>query len=216
MKYQIIPVTDFAQNCSIIWCESTHKAAIIDPGGDIDLLIDFINQNQLSLEKILLTHGHLDHVGATAELKKRYQIPIIGPHKDVEFLINALDLQSQMFNFPTVEHFSPDQWLKQDDQITVGNIQLDVLHCPGHTPGHVVLIEQTQQLAFVGDVLFKGAIGRTDFPRGNHQQILQSIKHQLWTKNPDTAFVPGHGSMSTFAEERKSNPYVADDQLLNI
>lgn len=216
MNYQIIPVTSYEQNCSIISCPVTGKAAAVDPGGDVHHLLEAIEKAGVTLEKILLTHGHLDHVGGTGELAAATGASIHGPHKDDDFLIKTLGSQSEMFGFPKPKNFIPKQWLEDGDQIQLGKLTLDVVHCPGHTPGHIVFINHENKLAFVGDVVFKGAIGRTDFPRGNQLQLLQSIKYKLWNQDPDIQFVPGHGPMSTFAEERQSNYFAADHVLRNV
>lgn len=211
MKYTVIPVTPYQQNCSLIWCEQTHQAALIDPGGDIDKLLAGVAKHGLQLVKLILTHGHLDHVGAAGILAERLGLPIEGPHRDDAFLLDALPEQSAMFGFPHTEPFEPTRWLNQGDRVDVGEIALDVVHCPGHTPGHIVLVEPTARLAFVGDVLFQGSIGRTDFPRGNHADLIRSIKTRLWPLGDDITFIPGHGPLSTFGRERRSNPYVGDD-----
>ncbi len=208
MKYQTIPVTPFEQNCNIIWCEETLACGIIDPGGDIALLIAAIDSQQLKPEAIYLTHAHLDHVGGTTELAKHYKIPVIGPHKEDEFWLNMLPKQSEMFNFPLCEVFKPDQWLKHGDTITFGKEILEVRFTPGHTPGHVVLINEHEKRVFVGDVLFKGSIGRTDFPRGDHAQLMESIKTQLWSLDDDFTVVSGHGPETTIGHEKSTNPHV--------
>lgn len=208
MKYQIIPVTHFAQNCTLLWCENTHEAALVDPGGDIDKLEAAIANHGLTLKKIILTHAHIDHAGAVAEMVKRHSIPIEGPHREDQFWIDALPLQSQQFGFPKSDAFTPDRWLEDGDQVRVGEQTLDVLHCPGHTPGHVVLIHPESQLALVGDVLFAGSIGRTDFPRGDHQTLIDSIQKKLFPLGDDIEFIPGHGPNSTFGTERRQNPFV--------
>jgi len=210
MKYAIIPVTPFEQNCTLIWCESTNKAAVVDPGGDIARITAKISELDLQLEKILLTHAHIDHAGGTAELAASAQVPIEGPHIEDKFWIDGLPQQSQMFGFPSVEVFDPDRWLVDGDQITVGNEKLQVLHCPGHTPGHVVFFSETEQLALVGDVLFQGSIGRTDFPKGDHPTLISSIREKLFPLGDEVAFIPGHGPMSTFGQERRTNPFVSD------
>jgi hydroxyacylglutathione hydrolase len=210
IKYQIVPVTPFEQNCSVLWCDKTKKAAVVDPGGDLDRVIAVLEREGLSLEKILLTHAHIDHAGGTAELSKQYSVPIEGPHKEDKFWIDSLLQQSQMFGFPEVETFTPDRWLVGGDKVTVGESSLDVVHCPGHTPGHVVFFSSESQLALVGDVLFNGGIGRTDFPKGDHATLIKSIKERLWPLGNNVAFIPGHGPMSTFGAERKTNPFVAD------
>lgn len=210
MKYISIPVTAFQQNCSLIWCEATGEGAFVDPGGDMALLLQAAEQHSVNITKLLLTHGHMDHVGATAEMAKHYQVPIIGPHKDDDFWIKGLEGQAKMMGFQPVEVFEPNQWLNHGDTVSVGEQTLDVLHCPGHTPGHVVFFHPPSKLAFVGDVLFSGSIGRTDFPKGNYEQLIQSIRQNLWPLGNDVTFVPGHGPNSTFGQERQSNPYVAD------
>lgn len=203
-----LPVTPFAQNCSLIWCSQSRKAALVDPGGETERLLAAVAERDLELESILLTHGHLDHVGATGELKAKTGVPIIGPGRDDAFWIEALAQQAQMFGFPPVQGFAPDRWLAQGDSVTVGEETLEVYHCPGHTPGHVVLLHRAQRLAFVGDVLFRGSIGRTDFPRGNHQQLIDSILHTLLPLGDDVTFVPGHGPEGTLGEERLHNPFL--------
>lgn len=203
-----LPVTAFAQNCSLVWCSETNKAALIDPGGEAPHLLAEIAKRGLTLESILLTHGHLDHVGASGELLKTQAVPVIGPGKEDEFWITALAQQVQMFGFDPVPNFTPTRWLSQGDSVTVGNETLEVYHCPGHTPGHVVLVHHEQQLAFVGDVLFNGGVGRSDFPRGDHTQLIHSIKHTLLPLGDAFTFVPGHGPESTFGHERVHNPYL--------
>ncbi len=208
MKLSIIPVTPFAQNCSLLVCEQSGRAAVVDPGGDLEKIEAALVKCSARLEKILLTHGHLDHCAGTAELARRHGVPIEGPHEDERFWINQLEGQARMFGFGAVLQFEPDRWLADGDTVTVGDTTLDVRHCPGHTPGHVIFFSAADRLALVGDVLFKGSIGRTDFPRGNHAQLLASIRDRLWPLGDDVRFVPGHGPMSTFGQERRSNPYV--------
>lgn len=210
LKYIIVPVTAFAQNCSVIWCDKTKKAAVIDPGGDIEKIEQVIADQNLTVEKILLTHAHIDHAGGTAQLAQRLALPIEGPHNGDQFWIDALDQQAQMFGFASCEKFTPNRWLNDKDIVTVGEERLDVLHCPGHTPGHVVFYSKGEKLAWVGDVLFAGSIGRTDFPQGNHQMLIDSICNNLWPLGSDTEFICGHGPNSTFAQERANNPLVGD------
>lgn len=210
MDFRILPVTPFQQNCTLLWCPSTRDAAIVDPGGEPETIDRAIGELALKPRRILLTHGHLDHVGASAEVAQRYGIPIIGPHADDAFLIEGLGVQSQMFGLPQVTPFQPDQWLQHGDSVEVGEVRLSVIHCPGHTPGHVVFFDREGQLAQVGDVLFQGSIGRTDFPRGNHADLLASIRQRLFPLGDDVRFVPGHGPTSTFGAERRSNPFVRD------
>ena len=207
-QYQIIPVTDFQENCSIVWCDETNEAAFIDPGGEPELLKKAVEKLGVNIKKILLTHGHLDHVGVAAELAKHYDVKIIGPSQEDEFLFTALPQQSMQFGFPYTESFLPDRWLKENDKIQIGNISFDVLFCPGHTPGHIVFINLKDKIAFVGDVLFKNSIGRTDFPRGNHADLISSITHKLFPLGDDFIFVPGHGPMSSFGNERMTNPFL--------
>ncbi len=209
MRYTIIPVTAYQQNCSILSCDKTSKAAIVDPGGDIPKIIDTLEQQQITPEIILVTHGHMDHIGAVKKLADQLDIQIFGPHIDDEFWIQSLEQQCQLFNFPPSEPFTPDRWLSDGDEIQFGQTKLQVIHCPGHTPGHVVFYQPESKLAIVGDVLFNGSIGRTDFPRGNHQDLIDSIQQKLFPLGPDIAFIPGHGPMSTFGQEMKNNPYVA-------
>jgi glyoxylase-like metal-dependent hydrolase (beta-lactamase superfamily II) len=208
MRFCIIPVTSYQQNCSLLICKQSLKAAIVDPGGDIDLILKAIDREKVSPEAILITHGHLDHIGATAELSARLSIPVVGPHQDDQFWIDAIPAQCQTFRFPACEPFTPSRWLSQGDIIKIGEVELDVFHCPGHTPGHVVFVHRNTKLAIVGDVLFKGSIGRTDLPKGDFSTLIDSIKNTLWPLGEQVAFIPGHGPMSTFGEEMRNNPYV--------
>ena len=208
LHYQTIPVTAFLQNCSLVWCDETMQAAVIDPGGDVDDLLAEVAQLGLTLTQIWLTHAHIDHAGGAAELAKRLSLPIIGPHPADQFWIDGLPGQSKMFGFPPSEVFTPTRWLFDGDTVTVGHGTLNVRHCPGHTPGHVVFYSPDMGRAFVGDVLFAGGIGRTDFPQGDYDTLVASIVERLWPMGDATVFIPGHGPESTFGRERKSNPYV--------
>lgn len=210
MKYAILPVTAFEQNCSFIVCEETGKLAVVDPGGDIARIEQAIAELGGQVEKILVTHAHIDHAGAVAELAERLGVPIEGPQREDQFWIDMLPHQSQMFGFPPSRAFTPDRWLEDGDTVTVGNISLNVIHCPGHTPGHVVFHQPQAQIAWVGDVIFAGSIGRTDFPRGNHAELISSIRDKLFPLGDEVAFIPGHGPMSNFGEEKRTNPFVAD------
>lgn len=209
MRYQIVPVTPFEQNCTIFWCENTGKAAVVDPGGDIERILQALADEQLTLDRILVTHGHIDHAGAVAALAARCAVPIEGPHQEDAFWIEGMVQQSRMFGFPEVATFTPDRWLQEGDKVRFGDVELDVLHCPGHTPGHVVFHHAPSKLAQVGDVLFQGSIGRTDFPRGDHATLIASIKNKLFPLGDDVDFIPGHGPMSSFGEERRYNPFLS-------
>ncbi|MCM2480227.1 MBL fold metallo-hydrolase [Serpentinimonas maccroryi] len=210
LHYHTIPVTPFQQNCSLLWCDQTHAAAVIDPGGDLDDILAEAKRLGLALQQIWLTHAHIDHAGAAGELAQQLGLPIIGPHPGDQFWIDALAQQSQMFGFPQARPFTPTRWLHDGDTVTLGRSSVQVRHCPGHTPGHVVFHSPEIGRAFVGDVLFAGSIGRTDFPQGDHEQLLASIRERLWPMGDDTVFIPGHGPESSFGRERRSNPYVGD------
>ncbi|MDD5034366.1 MAG: MBL fold metallo-hydrolase [Methylococcaceae bacterium] len=210
MQATIIPVTAFQQNCTLLWCEQTLEAAVVDPGGDVERILRAVEKAGVKLVEILLTHGHLDHVGGAQALASLLGIPIEGPQQEDRFWIDRLPEQSKTFGFPITAPFTPNRWLVQGDTIRFGNQELEVLHCPGHTPGHVVFFHRRERLALVGDVLFRGSIGRTDFPLGNHSELLSSIRGRLWPLGDDVTFIPGHGPCSTFGAERRSNPYVGD------
>jgi len=210
VKVALIPVTPFQQNCSLLVDETTNKAALVDPGGDLERLLEAVRRSGAQLEKIFLTHGHIDHCGATAELRRITGVPVEGPQREDRFWIEQLPAQSQRFGFAPMEAFEPDRWLEQGDRVRFGNVTLNVRWCPGHTPGHVAFFCAAERLAIVGDVLFAGSIGRTDFPRGDHAALIRSIRENLFPLGDDVAFIPGHGPVSTFGEERASNPYVSD------
>jgi glyoxylase-like metal-dependent hydrolase (beta-lactamase superfamily II) len=206
----IVPVTPFAQNCSLVWCEETRRGAVIDPGGDIDRILAAAEDQGIVIEKILITHGHLDHAGGAADLALQLNLPIEGPQSEDGFWIDRLSEHGANYGMHHCRPFTPTRWLVEGDTVTVGRQTLEVRHCPGHTPGHVVFFHAGSRLAFVGDVLFRGSIGRTDFPRGDHATLIRSITTKLWPLGDDVTFVPGHGSTSTFGQERRSNPFVAD------
>jgi glyoxylase-like metal-dependent hydrolase (beta-lactamase superfamily II) len=210
MKAVVIPVTPFAQNCSLVWCPRTLQAAVIDPGGDLDQILAEAKRQGVTLTKILLTHAHIDHAGGTAELARSLKLPIIGPHKGDRFWIDGIAEQGRMFGFGHCESFEPDQWLDEGDHVQVGDVDFAVRHCPGHTPGHVIFYSAADRIAFVGDVLFQGSIGRTDFPGGDYQTLIDAIREKLFPLGDDVRFVPGHGPMSTFGEERQNNPFAGD------
>ncbi len=210
LQYQIIPVTPFAQNCTLLWCDETMQAALVDPGGDLPRLWAAVQKNGVTLAKILLTHGHIDHAGAAAELAEQLALPIEGPQQEDKFWLDGLEQQAQNYGFSGVRSCTPDLWLVQGDTVCFGQEELAVLHCPGHTPGHVVFFSAPKRLALVGDVLFKGSVGRTDFPKGDFTTLLASIRERLWPLGDDVAFISGHGTMSTFGFERRTNPFCGD------
>ena len=212
LKTLIQPVTPFQQNASIIFCSDTKKCAIVDPGGDIELLLTIAKDNELIPDRILLTHGHIDHAGGATELSEILDIKIHGPHKEDKFLLDELQKQGEMFGLSSKNCY-PDEWLDEGDIIEIGNQVLEVFFCPGHTPGHIIFFNKENKLALVGDVLFNGSIGRTDLPGGNFDQLINSVKHKLWPLGDDIDFIPGHGPVSTFKAERSSNPFVSDSVL---
>ena len=213
MNVSVVSVTPLQQNCSVLVCVKTGKAAVIDPAADIDDIVAQLEKLGGMLEKILVTHGHTDHAGGVSLLAKRFGVPIEGPHKEDQFWIDRIPLNAPRYGLVGAEAFTPDRWLEGGDTVHVGETQLEVRHCPGHTPGHVIFFSREYKLAMVGDVLFQGSIGRTDFPRGDHATLIRSITTQLWPLGDDVTFIPGHGPLSTFGDERKSNPFVADGVL---
>jgi glyoxylase-like metal-dependent hydrolase (beta-lactamase superfamily II) len=210
LKVMIAPVTPFQQNCSIVWDSETMEGTAVDPGGDFEVLERAIGEQGIRITKVLLTHGHVDHASAAGTMAEHYGVKIEGPHRDDLFLIEGLPASGRKYNLPAYRPFVPDRWLENGDTVNLGNLVFDVVHCPGHTPGHVVFVHKPSQIAFVGDVLFRGSVGRSDLPFGNHEQLVSSIRERLWPFGDDTQFVPGHGQTSTFGWERKTNPYVAD------
>lgn len=212
MRAAIIPVTPLQQNCTLLWCTATMRGAFVDPGGDLPRLKAAAAQAGVTIEKILITHGHIDHCGEAGTLAQELGVRIEGPHEADRFWISRLDDEGHKYGIHG-RLFEPDRWLDNGDMVTVGDLTLDVYHCPGHTPGHVIFHHAPSGVAMVGDVLFQGSIGRTDFPMGNHQDLLDAIVTRLWPLGDATNFVPGHGPMSTFGHERATNPYVADRVL---
>jgi glyoxylase-like metal-dependent hydrolase (beta-lactamase superfamily II) len=212
MKAAVIPVTPLQQNCTFLWCTATMKGAFVDPGGDLDRLKAAANSQGVEIEKIILTHGHIDHCGGAKLLAEELGVPIEGPQEADRFWIARLEEDGRGYGIPA-KTFEPDRWLEEGDEVTVGQLTFHVYHCPGHTPGHVVFHHPASKLALVGDVLFQGSVGRTDFPMSNHQDLLDAIVAKLWPLGDDTAFIPGHGPMSSFGYERRSNPFVGDRVL---
>lgn len=210
LQYKIIPVTPFEQNCTLFWCDETMEGAVIDPGGDADKILAAITEAKFTVRKVLLTHAHLDHAGATDAISKHFSVRVEGPQKEDQFWIDLIPIQKEQMGFTEGESFTPDRWLEQGDTVEFGNIELEVYYCPGHTPGHIVFFHRDSKLAQVGDVIFKGSIGRSDFPRGDKDRLIQSIRENLFPLGNEVRFIPGHGPMSTFGAERQSNPYVAD------
>ncbi|WP_201859280.1 MBL fold metallo-hydrolase [Microvirga soli] len=213
VRAAIIPVTPFQQNCTLLWCEKTKKAAVVDPGGDLDNIREAIAQSGVTVEKIILTHGHIDHAGGAAELREDLGVPIEGPHEADRFLLDRLAEQGQAYGFPA-RAVTPDRWLNEGDTVTVGDLTLDVLHCPGHSPGSVVLVSKDQRFALVGDVLFQGSVGRVDLPGGDGKALIRSIKDKLLPLGDDITFICGHGPMSTIGQERQSNPFLQGEGML--
>lgn len=210
LKVHVVPVTQFQQNCSIIWCDETMIGALVDPGGDVDAILAEVEKRGITLEKILLTHGHLDHAGGAQDLREKLKLRIMGPEQSDKFWLDGIEEQAAKYGMAGLRCCLPDEWLNEGAEITVGNVVLKTIHCPGHTPGHLVFYDEASRVAFVGDVLFAGSIGRTDFPQGNHEDLISSITQKLWPLGDDVSFVPGHGPLSTFGRERKTNPFVAD------
>lgn len=210
LKYQIIPVTAFEQNCSLVWCDETKDAVLIDAGGDVDKLKAAVAANGVNLVELWLTHGHLDHAGGAQDLREQLGLPVIGPAQSDDFWLAGIEKQAQMYGLPGLRNVEPDKWLTDKDTVRVGNETLTVITAPGHTPGHVIFYHEPQKLAWVGDVIFAGSIGRTDFPKGDHATLIASITKKLWPLGNDVRFIPGHGPESTFGQERRTNSFVAD------
>ena len=210
LKAAIITVTPFQQNCSVIWKEDTKIAAVTDPGGDLELIEKFIEDQNLTLSKIFITHGHLDHAAEAKVLANKFNVVIEGPQIEDEFLTSTLETQGKAYGMPNAQNFVPDRWLNEGDQIELDGEKLDVYHCPGHTPGHVIFHHIESKLAIVGDVLFQGSVGRTDLPGGNMEALISAIREKLLPLGDDITFIPGHGPISTLGQERLTNPFVAD------
>ena len=212
LRATIIPVTPFQQNCTLLWCTKTMRGAFVDPGGDLPRLKAAAAQHGVTIEKLILTHGHIDHCGEAKPLADELGVKIEGPHQADRFLTEALTEQGRQYGFPAVS-FEPDRWLVYGDTVTLRDLVLATYETPGHTPGHVIFHHPESRLALVGDVLFQGSVGRTDFPRSDPAALIRSVVEKLWPLGDETAFIPGHGPTSTFAHERRTNPFVADNVL---
>jgi len=210
LEIRVIPVTPLQQNCSLIWNEETKRAAFVDPGGDADTLMGALDHFGLTLTRMWLTHGHLDHAGAAAELRERTGVQVEGPHREDQFWLDQIEESARRYGVSGLRNVRPDRYFEDGEVLEFEGVRFEVSHTPGHTPGHVVIHNAALKIAFVGDVLFAGSIGRTDFPRGDHATLIKSITGKLWPLGDDVMFVPGHGPTSTFGRERASNPFVAD------
>ncbi len=211
LKAAVIPVTPFEQNCALLWDEETMEGVVVDPGGDVPRIQEVISQQGVTVRRILITHGHMDHAGGADELRAALGVPVEGPHTADKMLLDNLAKQAGAYGLPPARDLVPDRWLAEGDTVRIGADDFDVLHCPGHTPGHVVFVNTGLRLAVVGDVLFRGSIGRTDFPYGDHAALLDSIRSKLLPLGDDIQFLCGHGPGSDFGTERLSNPFLKGD-----
>jgi len=208
LSIRIIPVTPFQQNCSIICDEETKQAAVVDPGGDLARIEVAIIEAGVTVEKIILTHGHVDHAGGAADLAAKLKVPVIGPALADKPVLDNIPNRAIMFGMPEAKSVTPDQWLKEGDEVQVGGVSFRVIEAPGHSPGSVVLFSAANKFALMGDVLFQNSIGRTDIPLGNHDTLMRSITHKILPLGDDVNFLPGHGSPSSIGQEKKSNPFL--------
>ena len=208
LKAAVLPVTPFQQNCSILWDEGTRGALVVDPGGEVPRIQDAIGRLGVTVERVLLTHGHIDHAGGAAELAEALGVPIEGPDERDQFLLDGIAEQGLGFGLTDVRNVTPDRWLHEGDQVSLGEHRFDVLHCPGHTPGHIAFVNHAARFAVVGDVLFQGSVGRTDFPYGDHDALIRAIHDKLLPLGDDVAFLCGHGPGSTIGAERANNPFL--------
>jgi glyoxylase-like metal-dependent hydrolase (beta-lactamase superfamily II) len=204
----IVPVTLFQQNCMLLWDEATRQAVVIDPGGDVQLIQQAIAKANVNVEQIWLTHGHIDHVGGAAELRDALKVPITGPHIADKFFFDLVEESGHKYGMTGMRNFQPDNWLKEGDRVSIGGLNFDILHCPGHSPGSVVYYEKSMRFAHVGDVLFAGSVGRSDIPGGNHETLIQSITEKLLPLGDDVGFICGHGPGSSIGQERMTNPFL--------
>jgi glyoxylase-like metal-dependent hydrolase (beta-lactamase superfamily II) len=208
LKVAVVPVTAFQQNCSIVMCTATGRAAVVDPGGDVDAILEALAELKVEVDTILITHGHIDHAGGAAELAEALGLPVAGPHRDDQFLLEGIATQGQMFGLIGARPVTPDRWLNEGDTVTVGELAFGVLHIPGHSPGSIALVDAKNRFAFVGDILFRGSIGRTDFPYGDHAALIAGIKTKLFALGDDVVCLPGHGPATTIGDERRTNPFL--------
>ena len=211
MQYETLPVTPFLQNCRIVYCPTTLQAAVVDPGGDVDTILDAVARLKVTVVQIWVTHAHIDHVGGVAELKHALNVPVIGSHRDDEPLLAGLAPSAAAYGMPVPERYTPDRWLEEGDELTLGDMRFDVRHCPGHSPGHVIFINRTAHIMLAGDVLFKESIGRTDLPGGNMAQLIASI-NTLWSLGDEMVVLSGHGEPTTLGHERRYNPFVGQQR----
>lgn len=204
----IIPVTPFEQNCTVLFDQDTKEGVIVDPGGDVDVILQVVAENGITLKEIWLTHGHLDHAGGAKELKEKLALDIVGPHEDDRPLLERIEAQAEKYGISGLQNVLPDRWLNDGDRVSFGDHLFEVYHCPGHAPGHVIYYNRDQNFAHVGDVLFSGSVGRTDLPGGNHDQLIASIRDKLLPLGDEVGFICGHGPGGRLGEERRTNPYL--------